>query len=105
MEIHGSKGSVSLSLDRFYNSRGPVDFKFLDDTLLGLDGWMEGVGNPEQEGTSNLIGAGAEHFINVIEGKEEPILTADHATHILEIMLTAKQSIREGKAIDLTTTF
>ena len=105
MEIHGSKGSVSLSLERFYNSRGPVDFKFLDDTLLGLDGWMNDVSNPEQQGASNLIGAGAEHFISVIEGKEEPILTAEHATHILEIMLTAKQSIREGRAIDLTTTF
>ena len=105
MEIHGSKGSVSLSISRFYDSTGPVDFKFLDDTILGLDGWMEGVSNPEQEGTSNLIGAGAEHFINVIEGTEEPILTAEHATHILEIMLAAKQSIREGKAIELTTSF
>jgi predicted dehydrogenase len=105
MEIHGTQGSMSLSTGRFYDARGPVEFMFRDDSLLGIDGWMTDVRNPEQEGNSNLIGAGAEHFVSVIKGEEDPILTAEHATHILEIMLAAKQSIREGRAIDLTTTF
>ena len=105
VEIHGSKGSLSLTVERFYDARGPVEFKFLDDTLLGIDGWMDDVQNPEQDGVSNLIGAGAEHFVSVIKGIEEPILTAEHATHILEIILTAKRSIDEGRAIELETTF
>jgi len=105
MEIHGTKGSMSLSLGRFYDALGPVAFMFRDDSLLGIDGWMEDVRNPEQEGNSNLIGAGAEHFLAVIRGDEAPIMSAEHATHILEIMLSAKRSIKEGCAIDLTTTF
>lgn len=105
LEVHGSKGSFSLSVDRFYDAAGPVEFRFLDDTLLGIDGWMDNVRNPEQDGVSNLIGAGAEHFVSVIKGEEEPILTAEHATHILEIILTAKRSIDEGRAIELETTF
>jgi predicted dehydrogenase len=105
LEVHGSKGSFSLTVERFYDARGPVEFRFLDDTLLGIDGWMDDVRNPEQDGVSNLIGAGAEHFVSVINGAEEPILTAEHATHILEIILTAKRSIDEGRAIELETTF
>jgi predicted dehydrogenase len=105
MEIHGTEGTMSLSVPRFYDAKGPVEFFFRDDSLLGVDGWMNDVRNPEQEGATELIGAGADHFVNVIEGKEEPILTAEHATHILEIMLKAKQSADEGRAFDLETTF
>ncbi|CAN5544105.1 Gfo/Idh/MocA family oxidoreductase [soil metagenome] len=105
LEIHGSKGSFSLSTERFYDAKGPVEFRFLDDTLLGIDGWMDNVRNPEQDGTGDLIGAGAAHFVSVMKGEEEPILTAEHATHILEIILTAKRSIDEGRAIELETTF
>ncbi len=105
LEVHGSKGSFTLTVDRFYDARGPVDFKFLDDTLLGIDGWMNDVRNPEQDGVGDLIGSGAGHFVSVIEGKEQPILTAEHATHILDIILSAKRSIDEGRAIDLETTF
>lgn len=105
MEIHGTDGTMSLSVPRFYDAKGPVEFYFRDDSLLGVDGWMNDVRNPEQEGATELIGAGADHFVNVIEGKEEPILTAEHATHILEIMLKARQSASDGNARDLETSF
>ena len=105
MEIHGTEGTMSLSVPRFYDAKGPVEFYFRDDSLLGVDGWMNDVRNPEQEGATELIGAGADHFVNVIEGKEAPIMTAEHATHILEIMLKAKESAAEGRALDLETTF
>jgi predicted dehydrogenase len=66
---------------------------------------MEEVKAPESRELTSLIGAGPAHFVDVIEGRAAPILTAEHATHVLEIMLKAEQSIESGCAIDLTTTF
>jgi predicted dehydrogenase len=105
LEIHGTLGTISISLSEWYNARGPVDFMLRDDTLLGVQGWTNGVSSPEQEGNENLIGAGAEHFIACIAGEEEPILTAEHATHVLEIILKAEESVKAGRAIALETGF
>jgi hypothetical protein len=48
-----------------------------------------------------LIQAGPEHFVAVLEGTEAPILTAEHATHVLEIILAARVSIEEGCAVEV----
>jgi hypothetical protein len=49
-----------------------------------------------------LIQFGPEHFVAVLEGAEAPILTAEHATHVLEIILAAGVSIEEGCAVELS---
>jgi hypothetical protein len=38
-------------------------------------------------------------------GEEQPILTAEHAPHVLEIILKATRSASEGCAIGLETGF
>jgi hypothetical protein len=40
-----------------------------------------------------------------VAGDERPVLTAEHARHVLEIMLLAYESIADGRVKDLTTTF
>jgi predicted dehydrogenase len=105
MEVHGEKGSLSVAAETWYNGDGPIDLFLRDETLDGLEGWMEEVKAPESRELTSLIGAGPAHFVDVIEGRAAPILTAEHATHVLEIMLKAEQSIESGCAIDLTTTF
>jgi predicted dehydrogenase len=105
MEVHGSKGSISISVETWYNGDGPVDVFLRDESLDGLDGWMNNVSSPNTAGSSSLIGAGPAHFVDVIEGRVEPILTAEHATHVLEIMLKAGESIESGRVLDLATTF
>ena len=106
LEIHGDLGSLSLAMDTWYNGDGPIDLCLRDDTLLGLDGWMNDVTAPSSVGrTSSLIGSGPAHFIDVIEGRVAPILTAEHAAHTLEIMLRSSEAIETGRTIDLETTF
>ncbi len=106
LEIHGDAGSLSLSMDTWYNGDGPVDLCLRDESPAGLEGWMTNVTAPSSAGqTSSLIGSGPAHFIEVIEGRAKPILTAEHATHALEIMLRSSEAIETGRTIELETTF
>jgi predicted dehydrogenase len=106
LEVHGENGSLSISMETWYNGDGPIDLFLRDDSPVGLDGWMNGVTPPSSAGmTSSLIGSGPAHFIEVIAGRAQPILTAEHATHTLEIMLRSGEAIETGRTIDLETRF
>ena len=48
---------------------------------------------------------GIEHFLECIFNGSEPINSAEHARHVLDIMLTAGRSAREGQTIELQTDF
>jgi predicted dehydrogenase len=107
LEVHGSQGSISIAAGAWYDAWGPVDVYRRDDTLLGLDGWVQNVSPPNRpEGpVTHLIGAGPAHFVGCLRGEEQPILTAEHALHVLEIILAATRSAAEGCAIGLETGF
>jgi predicted dehydrogenase len=107
MEVHGSEGTISISMPAWYDGWGPIDLYRRDDTLLGLDGWVQNVAPPNrpESGPSHLIGAGPAHFVACLRGEEQPILTAEHALHVLEIILKATQSASEGCAEGLETGF
>jgi predicted dehydrogenase len=105
LEIHGDGGSISISTDTWYNGDGPVDIFVRDDSMLGVEGWMNGVTAPDSTSYANMIAAGPAHFVSCIMGEEKPLLTGAHAAHVLEIMLAAQQSVTEGRAIDLETSF
>jgi predicted dehydrogenase len=106
LEIHGDLGTISIGQDVWYNGDGPIDLYQRDDTMLGVEGWANGLVSPEASGGyANMIAAGPKHFVACLEGRESPILTAEHACHVLEIMLGSQQSCEEGKAIELTTSF
>ncbi|MCC6945392.1 MAG: Gfo/Idh/MocA family oxidoreductase [Thermomicrobiales bacterium] len=106
-EIHGSLGSASILDNSWYDANGPADLFFRSDNEYGQAGWnrqQRSPAPPVVEG-EHLIGAGARHFVDCIEGTSPPIMTADHAIHILEIIHQAQESARTGRAIDLTTNF
>jgi predicted dehydrogenase len=48
---------------------------------------------------------GLNHMIASIQSGTRPIITPEHAYHVLEIMLKAMDSGRDGRAIELTSTF
>ncbi|MGH2617360.1 MAG: hypothetical protein ACRDJC_19175, partial [Thermomicrobiales bacterium] len=99
LEIHGDLGSVSISQERWYDTDAPVDVWLRDESPLGEERWTQAV-QPPSPRNGQLIQAGPEHFVAVLEGAEAPILTAEHAAHVLEIILAAGQSIAEGQAIE-----
>ncbi len=94
-ELHGSLGSISLTSADWYNTNGSADVLIRDESAIGLEDWQTAA-PPVPSPHTNLIGAGVPHLIGVLNGTEEPILTARHATHVLEIMLKANRSGRNS---------
>ena len=107
MEIHGAQGSISIATSAWYDAAGPIDFYAVDSTPLGAAGWMRGIANPNPAGPpgEHLIGAGPRHFIDCLVDGQPPILTADHAIHVLDIILSAQESADSGATVGLSTTF
>jgi predicted dehydrogenase len=52
-----------------------------------------------------VVQSGIRHFVACLAGEEEPVLTAEHARHVLEIMLATHDAITDGRTHDLATTF
>jgi predicted dehydrogenase len=107
MELHGCDGSISISMDGWYDSAGPIDFFARDNSPLGVSGWQRRLFPPQVKGQpgEHLIGAGPRHFVDCLLGEDQPVLTAEHAIHILDIIFAAGESSAEGRAIGLTTGF
>ena len=48
---------------------------------------------------------GLRHFVECIRDGTRPLVTPEHARHVLEIMFKAQQSGREGRALPIESTF
>ncbi len=107
MEVHGSDASLTIWLEDWYNATGPIDYIQRDPSPAGLQAWQKRVSPPAPVGHpgENLIGSGPRHFVSVMNGTQEPILTAEHAIHILDIILSSAESASSGTAIELNTSF
>jgi predicted dehydrogenase len=88
----------------WYNANGSVDIFIRDESPLGIEDWQT-VAPPLASPHGNLIGAGVPHFIGCLRGEEEPILTAEHACHVLDVLLAAGKAAASGESISLETTF
>jgi predicted dehydrogenase len=44
---------------------------------------------------------GVRHFVRAITGDERPILTAEHAAHVLDVIEAARRSVDEGRFVDV----
>jgi predicted dehydrogenase len=113
LEIHLESGSVSLSGDAFA-ADSPADVFVRDDApVLGTDagsgrlaaGWNTAIEPPPPADPFPLIGQGAAHFVACLEGREAPVLTAEHARHVLEVILAAYESMAGGMARTISTAF
>ncbi|HAB15119.1 MAG TPA: Gfo/Idh/MocA family oxidoreductase [Verrucomicrobiota bacterium] len=94
LEVYGTTGTIQMLGD--------------DWDPDGYELWQNEVGcwqcfketDPDWHWTDGL-----NHLVECIRTRKRPSVTPEHARHVLEIMLKAQQSGREGKAFDLTTTF
>ena len=102
MEIFGYKGTICFNEPYMTN---PTPEVFVDDHEKGIRGWMKpmmGV-NPPKKLISQCCCLG--DLVDAIENDKEPVLSAMHARHVLEIMCKIPEAIESGKTIDLETTF
>lgn len=101
LEVYFDDGVVSFG-GKSWEVDAPV--RILEGTS-GDDasGWRPAAEMPRDD--VGVVEAGARHGIACLLGDETPVLTADHARHVLEIILAAYASIEDGRSHDLETTF
>ena len=102
LELHLERGVVSFG-GKSWDLDAPVNVYTDDESDAGLEGWTENAEVPRDE--FSTVELGARHFIACLLGEATPILTAEHARHVLDIILTAYASIGDGRAHNTSTTF
>jgi predicted dehydrogenase len=106
MEMFGLEGTIVLNRDDV--DAPPVEV-FRLEAAPGLSGWITPKEGWFEEGSDRFKelqrGILVEHLADCLRDGTRPIASAEHARHVLEIMLAADRSSREGVAVELTTTF
>lgn len=102
LEIFGGKGTISFSRPYMAN---PVPDVYMDAPDKGLRGWItpEPWTKPPRKMISQCCILG--DLVRAIESDSSPVLSPEHARHILEIMCKIPAAIESGSTVDLTTVF
>lgn len=102
LEIFGETGTFSFTS---YYMENPMPELYMDRPELGVRGWTTPM--PCTNKYPKLISQCCclRDLIDAIEQGTEPVLSPEHARHLLEIMCKVPEAIRTGCTLDLTTTF
>jgi predicted dehydrogenase len=106
VEIFGRAGTLNLAND--HDTVNPPLELFRLDAAPGLDGWItprQRGGTYQREWETLRRAVIVKHLAECVRDGSQPVLSAEHARHALEIMVKAIESARSGCAVDLTTTF
>jgi predicted dehydrogenase len=96
MEIFGSKGTIVLR----YDPKNRLEL-YLDDIDKGIRGWTTPIENwPEFKQSF-----GVKDLIEALKENRKPVLTPEHAKHVVEIIEKAYESSKSGKKLYLETVF
>ncbi|MEP7355707.1 MAG: Gfo/Idh/MocA family oxidoreductase [Anaerolineales bacterium] len=90
LELHGLKGTIALNV---------IDVSAPVEVFRAGQGW-ETVTLPRTgraAGPDHLLGI--EHLVDCLQAGREPILSAQHAIHVLDILETAARSSAEGRTM------
>ena len=102
LELHLERGVVSFG-GKSWELDALVSI-YSDDPAGDEPGeWQHGVPIPADEW--NAVAAGARHFLACLLGRETPVLTAEHARHVLDVILKAYASIADGQSHATETTY
>ena len=102
LEVHLEGGSISFG-GYSWELDPPVSLYIDDGTPEAEEGWRRDVEIPVDE--LPVVEAGARHFVDVLSGQAESVLTPEHARHVLDIILKAYASIEDGATHATETTF
>jgi predicted dehydrogenase len=102
LELHLEHGVVSFG-GKSWELDAPVSLFTDDETDAALEGWRLVDDVPRDE--LGTVALGARHFLRCLLGEETPVLTAEHARHVLDVTLKAYASIADGRSHATETTF
>ncbi|MGH2344795.1 MAG: Gfo/Idh/MocA family protein [Chloroflexota bacterium] len=95
LELCGLRGTMAVNL---LDVSAPVEL-----LKEGSDWVSVAVPHARRAGPDHLLGI--EHLIDCVEGRTMPVLSIEHAIHVLEIIEKAAQAAREGRTLTLESTF
>jgi predicted dehydrogenase len=99
LEIYGSAGTI-LAGRRQAEGEPPFEV-YRDDRALGLRGWVD----PILRLPRVRQAVGVQDLVEAIRDDREPVLTPEHARHVIEIMNACVPAARQGRTLPLETTF
>ncbi len=102
LELHLTGGTVSFG-GKSWEPDAPISIYTDDETDAATEGWADATDAPRD--AFGVVETGARHFLACLLGEETPVLTAEHARHVLDVILAAYASIADGASHDTTTTF
>lgn len=93
---------------QLFGERATLGFSLLDVAApLQRDdggGWeLETVPHDRERGPDHILGV--RHLAECVLGRTRPMLTADHAIHVIDVLDAAQRSARDGRAIDVASVF
>jgi len=94
LEVYGTSGTIQMLGDDW----DPDGYELFENSVGAWKIFKETA--PDWPWTDGL-----RHLVECIVGKTKPLVKPDYSLHVLEIMLKAQQSSREGRAMDIETTF
>ena len=100
LELHFAAGVVSFG-GKSWELDAPVQIYDVSDGYPA--DWRPARDAPRDD--RSVVDEGARHFIACLRGEETPVLTAEHARHVLEIILAAYESMADGRSHVIETTF
>ena len=102
LEVHFPMATLSFS-GQSWDHEASVSLYVDDDGPAAAEGWQREIQVPVDD--VGVVETGLRHFVACLRGEVEPILTAQHARHTLDITLRAYESIADGSAHLTGTTF
>lgn len=109
VEVFGRRGVLNIyGPNSLAHPDGPALDVYRTDVAPGVDGWVTPENWPQLEDDRKEFLERAilvDHLADCLREGTPNILTAEHARHALEIMIAVETSSREGRVVELTTTF
>lgn len=102
VEIFGDEGTITITKPYLENEIPEV---YVDYPERGVRGWMKPMKwtNPPKPMNSQCCCLA--DLIDAIENNKQPILSPEHARHVLEIMCKIPQAIEEERLVSIESTF
>jgi len=89
-ELRGDRGAVAFS---FFDVSAPVSV-----LREGTDDWVDVVVEHQRAaGPDHLLGI--QHLVDCIQDGTEPVPSADHAIHVLEVIAAAREAAATGRTV------
>jgi len=96
VELHGLAGTIALD---------PIDVSTPIEVLHAGSGWEQVASPPTGRAAGPDHHLGIEHLVDCLEYGREPVLSVEHALHVVEIIEKAAQAAREGRTLRLESSF